>query len=127
LVDIAVVNTSDEIAEVIEWAMRSAGWSSLRASPVDFKRGRIDLSGFLSEHDPSVLVWDVVVPLDENWAYCQAVQRDPAASGRRFILTTNDKRAFHQVAAKVPALEFLATPSDIGQLCTAIRKVWRPS
>jgi hypothetical protein len=125
VVDIAIINISDEAAEAIEWALRSAGWTTERASPLDFKRGRLDLADFLTERDPLVLVWDVAIPFDENWAYCQAAQTTPAAEGRQFVVTTNNRRALRKMVGDIPVLEFLATPSDLTSLCSAVRRVWR--
>jgi hypothetical protein len=124
MVDVAVVHASEEGAELIEWALRSAGWSSQRASPLDFKRGRLDLPGFLSEHDPPLIVWDIAVPLDENWIYCQTVMAHPCARGRRFILTTGNLPALHRLDTRVQAIEFLGTPSDVALLCTELRNNW---
>jgi hypothetical protein len=124
LVDIAIVNTSDEVAEAMEWALRSAGWSTERASPLAFKRGHLQVTEFLKEHDPLVLVWDIAVPFEENWAYYQSLRQDPALGDRRFVLTTSNGRALRKLVGKIPVLEFLATPSHLYDLCTAVRRIW---
>ena len=129
MVDIGVISASDEVSEGIEWALRSAGWRTARAAPSDFKRGRISFVDFLNEFDPVVLVWEVAVPFEENWAYFQTIRHDPAVVDRRFVLITNNGRALRKVIAppdrKAPLLEFLATPTHLDELCTSIRRAWR--
>jgi hypothetical protein len=124
VVDIAVIHTSDEVSEAIEWALRSAGWSTERASPLDFKRGRLQFTEFLKEYDPLVLVWDIAVPFEENWTYYQTVRQDPAVRDRRFVATTSNARALRKLVGKVQVFEFLATPPDLDDLCTAVRSIW---
>src|SRR5688500_13987802 len=88
MVDVAVIDTSEEAADLLEATLRTRGWTTARAYVVDFKRHRADVSAFLTEHDPQVVLWDVALPYEENWEYLQEIQRLPAARGRAFILTS---------------------------------------
>jgi hypothetical protein len=65
-IDVAVVNTAEELAETLEFALQEAGYTTARAYTLDFKRGRQDLSAFLQTHDARVVVWDVAVSSAEN-------------------------------------------------------------
>jgi DNA-binding response OmpR family regulator len=121
VVDIAVINTSEELAEILEVVLQAEGWTTARGYTLDFKRGRQELAAFFASHDPRVVVWDVAVPYEENWHYCQQAQQLPAAQGRRFVLTTTNAHALARlVGAQVPAMEILGKPFDLAQLHAAV-------
>jgi DNA-binding response OmpR family regulator len=123
LVDVAVINTSEELAELLESVLASEGWSTARGYTLDFKRNRQDITAFLEEYDPSVILWDVAIPYEDNWAYLQEVQRLSAAQGRRFVLTTTNAEVLQRlVGHEVPALEIVGKPFDLDQICTAVEQ-----
>jgi CheY-like chemotaxis protein len=122
LVDVAVINTSEELAELLELVLREEGWTTARGYIVDFKRERQDLAAFLATHDPRVLVWDIAIPYVENWAYYQTAQQLPAAAGRRFILTTTNVLALEQLVGGTAATEIIGKPFDLQQLCDSVKQ-----
>ncbi len=126
MVDVAVINTSEEMAELLELVFQSEGLSTARGYTLDFKRGREDLSSFFEKHDPRVVVWDVAIPYEENWLFCQQAQQLPAAEERHFVLTTTNVDALHQlVGSNVPAQEILGKPIDLEQLVTMVKNLLR--
>ena len=123
VVDVAVVNTSEELADLLEEVMRSEGWSTARGYTLDFKRGRKDVRAFFREHDPRVIVWDIAIPYDENWNLCQEIQRLPEAEERQFILTTTNIDVLQRlIGQEIPARELIGKPFDLEELCTAVRQ-----
>ena len=87
---------------------------------MDFKRGRADLTTFLEEHDPTVILWDVAIPYDENWEYLQEVRQLRAAAGRHFVLTSFNVEALQEFIGETPILEIIGKPLDLEQLTAAI-------
>jgi DNA-binding response OmpR family regulator len=123
LVDIAVVNTSEELADLMEEVLTSEGWSTVRGYTLDFKRGRQDLSTFLREQDPKVIVWDVAIPYEENWALYQEVRRLPVAEERQFVVTTTNVDVLNRlIGTDTAAHEIIGKPFDLEQLCTAVQR-----
>jgi DNA-binding response OmpR family regulator len=121
MVDLAVLNTSEEVAEAIEAALRAEGWSTAAGYTIDFKRGRADLTAFLREHDPRVVVWDIAFPYAENWAFYQEAHALPAMQGRRIVLTTVNQRALERVAGEAAFLELLDRPVSFDALRATVR------
>ncbi len=123
MVDVAVINSSEEMAELVELVLQSEGLSTARGYTLDFKRGRQDLSAFLEQHDPRVIIWDIAIPYEENWNFCQQVQRLPAAVERQFVLTTTNVDVLHRLLGPdVAAQEIVGKPFDLEQLISAVRK-----
>jgi DNA-binding response OmpR family regulator len=120
-VDVAVINSSEELAELLEFVLQEADMTTTQGFTIDFKRGRQDLSAFFEAHDPQVVVWDVAIPYEENWEYAQAMQALPAALGRTFILTTTNERALRQLTGEAAACEIIGKPFDLDHLTQQVR------
>ena len=127
MVDVAVINTSEETAEVIEMTLQSEGWTTARGFTVDFKRGRKDLSAFLAEHDPNVIVWDVALPYQQNWEYFQQVSKLPEAEERPVVLTTTNSHVLREIIGDVAVLEIVDKPFSLNELISAVRRAMEGS
>jgi len=119
-IDVAVVNTAEELAEILELALQQEGLTTARGFTLDFKRGRQDLNVFFQTHEPRVVVWDVAIPYQENWHYAQAVQDLPAAQGRTFILTTTNERALRLLTGETEVCEIIGKPFDLQHVVEAV-------
>src|SRR5207253_4375522 len=51
-VDIAVINSAEELAELLEMVFQQEGFTTARGYTIDFKRGRQDLETFMTTQDP---------------------------------------------------------------------------
>jgi CheY-like chemotaxis protein len=122
MVDVAVIDTSEEAADIVEEALRSRGWSTARGYAVDFKRGRADLTTFLREHDPAVVLWDLAVPYEENWEYLQEIRGLPAARGRHFVLTSFNVAALREFIGPAAVFEIIGKPVDLEQLSEIVEQ-----
>jgi DNA-binding NtrC family response regulator len=121
-VDVAVINTSEEIAEVLELLFQLEGLTTARAYVVDFKRGRQDLTAFLTEHDPRIIIWDIAIPYQENWEYLQKAWRLPAMQARPIILTSTNERAVQELVGAVDIIEIVGRPFDQQVLLRAVQR-----
>jgi CheY-like chemotaxis protein len=133
MVDVVVLNSSEETAQAIESALQFAGWSTTHGFVVDFKRNRMDFTSFITKHDPRVIVWDIAIPYAENWTYYQTVRTLPCTTGRGFVLTCTNVRVLAELvgtgsiadlAADGGVLEIVGKPFDLDQLTDAVREVW---
>src|SRR4051812_14157208 len=122
MVDVAVVNTSEEIAEALEYILQEADWTTVRSYSVDFKRQREDLTAFLERHNPRVIVWDIAILYRENWEYFQTVRQLPAAKDRRFVLTTTNIDALESIVGHTEAIELVGKPYDLDTIVEAVRR-----
>ncbi len=119
---VAVVNTSEEISELVQLVLQHEGIRTVVAFTTDFKRGRQDLGAFLRQYDPPVVVWDIAIPYAENWEFFQRVRESEVGQGRTFVLTTTNKRALEAFVGATPTLELLGKPYDIDALVAAVRR-----
>ncbi len=122
---VAVVNTSEEIAELIQLVLQQEGIRTIVAYSTDFKRGRQDLGAFLRQYDPPVVVWDIAIPYAENWDFFQRVRESEVGQGRTFVLTTTNKRALDALVGPTPTHELIGKPFDLDDLVAAVRGVLR--
>ena len=119
---VAVVDTSEEIVELLSQVLAQEGWCVAVAYAPDFKRGRQDLDAFLAAHDPAVVVWDIALPYEENWAFFRSVRDSTAGRACRFVLTTTNKRALEALVGPTPAHEIVGKPYDLEELVEAVRR-----
>ena len=118
---VAVVDTSEEVADLLCQVVEEEGWRAVRAYTTDFKRGREDLALFLAEHRPAAIIWDIALPYEENWRFFQSVLGD-AAGGYRVVLTTTNKRALEALVGPTPAHELIGKPYDLDDIVASLRR-----
>ena len=119
---IAVVDTSEELAELLCMVAEAAGGRPVVTYVPGLKRGQPDPAAFLQEHDPPVLLWDIALPYEENWAFFQGVCSSPAGQGRTYLLTTTNKTALERLVGPTPAYEVVGKPLDIEGLIASVRQ-----
>jgi DNA-binding response OmpR family regulator len=127
MVDVAVINTSEELARVLKEVVEDEGWTATCAYCLDFKEGRSDFLAFLTAYDPAVIVWDIALPYEENWAFFQKLRQLPEVSGREIVLTTTNERVLAELAGETGAIEIIGKPFDLQLLATAIGNALRSS
>ena len=81
----------------------------------------------MADFDPPVVLWDIGIPYEENWALLRRVCRSRAGRRRRFVLTTANKRALESLVGATSASEFVGTPHDLERLRISVRHALRPA
>jgi len=123
---VAILNTNDDIVELLRAAIESAGLVAVSAHLDDVRRARISLEDFIHEHDPKVIVYDIAPPYDRNWRYLEKIRSTAMMSGRKFVVTTtNLARAKELGAASEHLFEIVGKPFDINQLVDVVREASR--
>jgi DNA-binding response OmpR family regulator len=119
---LGLVNTSEEITDLLGAVFRMEGFRVVSAYVLDFKREQQDFEAFLRPHQPQVVIWDIAIPYKENWTFFQAVAQSEAAQGCRFVLTTVNKRALDGLVGETPAHELLGKPYDLDVIIAAVQR-----
>ena len=122
---VAIINSNEDIVEAIRLILGDAGFVTVGAHLVDFKKGRQDLVAFLQEHNPRVIVLDIAPPYEENWNFFQLIKNTLAAEGRQFVLTTTNKKILEDLVGKTSTIELIGKPFDLDEIVKAVQKMMK--
>ena len=112
---VALFNASDDTLDMIQKLLTESGHAQTLISChfADLKKGVVDFSEFLGQHNPEVVVFDLSPPYDENWRFFVTVRDSKAMQGRGVVLTTTNKNRLDEVlGADSQALEVVGKAKD---------------
>jgi DNA-binding NarL/FixJ family response regulator len=118
---VAVVNTNPDLVELLKARIEAAGFVVLVMHIAEIRAG-LDLGAVLAQHDPRVIVYDVVAPFERNWRFLEHL-RATLLKGRRFVLTSPNAAALERLIGKDEAIyEILEDGADIDAIVQAVRE-----
>jgi CheY-like chemotaxis protein len=119
---VAVFNTSDDIVEMLRFALERAGFLVVTGHVTDMVRGSFDVQRFVAQHDPRVIVYDIAPPYEKNWQFLQHLRRMPEIAGRPFVLTSTHAARVRELTGVKDEriLEVLGKPYDIEEIVKAV-------
>lgn len=120
---VAVLNSNDDTVEMLRMMLESEGMLTVSAHVTDIRRGVFDFGGFLEEHDPGAIIYDIPPPYDRSYLMLKHLRGVPAASKRPFVLTsTNPARVKEVAEADEPIFEIIGKPYDLRIIVEAVKK-----
>jgi DNA-binding response OmpR family regulator len=118
---VALFNASDDTVEMVQRMLDVAGIHCLSCRFADLRKGVVDFGGYLREHEPHVVIFDISPPYEQNWAFFRTLREGAAMQGRGLVLTTTNKDRLDEVAGHDSlALEVVGKPYDLQQIKSAI-------
>ena len=121
---IAVVNTNDDLVNVLRDALILEGFNVVTMHIRDIKAGRQDFSAFLRGHNPAVVIYDLAVPYEDNWTFFQTLRQLPEAQNRHFVMTTVNKRVLDQRIGPTEVIEIQGCHADdLDPVIDAVKKL----
>jgi CheY-like chemotaxis protein len=125
---VAVVNSNDDLVAVLTETLEREGFSVVTAHVRDFRPGgRRDFSAFLNTHNPAVVIFDIAIPYEENWALLQTLRDLPESNRTSFVVTTVNRRVLTARVGPNEAIELQGGHADdLDPLMDVIRPVVRP-
>jgi DNA-binding NarL/FixJ family response regulator len=118
---VAVINTNPDLVELLKARIEAAGFVVLVLHLAEIRAG-LDLRSVLSQHDPKVIVYDVVAPYGRNWRFLEHL-RETTLKGRRFVLTSPNAAALTKTMGKDEAVyEILEDGADVDAIVQAVRE-----
>jgi DNA-binding NarL/FixJ family response regulator len=120
---VAILNTNDDVVEMLRAAIEQAGMVAVSAHVDNLRRGHMSLTEFIAEHEPDVVVYDLVPPYDRSWRFMNHVREMPAMKHRQWVLTSaNPTRALEHRTANDRVFEVIGKPFDIDEITRAVRE-----
>ena len=121
---VAVVNTNDDLVNVLRNALVAEGFNVVTAHIREIKAGRQDFSAFLREYAPAVVIYDLAIPYEDNWTFFETLRKLPEARKQRFILTTVNKRVLEQRIGQKDVIELQGgRADDLDPLLEQVKKL----
>jgi DNA-binding NarL/FixJ family response regulator len=121
---VAVINTNPDLVELLKARIEAAGFVVLVMHIEDIRSG-LDLAAVLEQHDPKVIVYDVVAPFERNWRFLEHL-RTTAFEGRRFVLTSPNEAGLRRIVGKDESVyEILDAEEDVDAIVQAVREAAR--
>jgi DNA-binding response OmpR family regulator len=116
-----VFNTSEDTTDMLRIVLEQAGYVVVTAFTHDLRDGRTDLEALTRQHRPSVVVYDIALPYDQNWRLFQHIRASPACEGVRFIVTSTNAAHVHKIAGpEQPVHEIVGKPYDLNVLVQTV-------
>ena len=120
---VAILNANDDTVEMLRMMIESEGMVAVSAHVSDLRRGQVDFGGFLKEHDPKVIIYDVPPPYDRSWLFFEHLRTLPASRDRKFVVTSTNPARLQQIAnPDLPVLEIIGKPYDLQMIIDAVKK-----
>lgn len=120
---VGVMNTSEDTTDMLRTVLEKAGYVVVTAFTNRLRDGLIDIEVFMRQHQPRVIVYDIAVPYQENWALFQHISSLPALAGVRFVLTTTNAAQVRKVAGAGQDLhEIVGKPYDLHEVVQAVKE-----
>jgi DNA-binding NtrC family response regulator len=120
---VAILNSNDDLVEMLRDVLEHAGFITVTGHVDDVRRGRLDLINFVEQHNPTVIVYDLVPPYDRSWNYLYLLRDSEPLRGRPFVLTSvNPTRATEVVGKSEMVYEIVGRPVDLDRIVAAVKE-----
>jgi CheY-like chemotaxis protein len=98
-----------------------AGYVVVNAFTNRLRDGKIDFEAFMRQHQPRVIVYDIAIPYEQNWALFQHFRSRPACEGVNFVVTTTNLAHVQKIAgAEAQLHELVGKPYDLDLVVRAV-------
>jgi CheY-like chemotaxis protein len=117
---VGIFNTSQDTIDMLRELFEHKGFVAVAVFTNTVRDGKVDLDGWMHQHQPSVIVYDIAMPYEENWRLFQHIRNSPACKNVPFVLTTTNVAQVKRVAGDAEILEIVGKPYDLEKLLDAV-------
>ena len=120
---VAILNSNDDLVEMLRSLLEQAGFIAVTGHVDEVRRGELDLVNFVKQHEPNVIVYDLVPPYDRSWNYLHLLRDSEPLRGRPFVLTSvNAERASEVVGRSEMVYEVVGKTTDLDRIVAAVKE-----
>jgi DNA-binding response OmpR family regulator len=123
---VAIVNTNPDLVRLLRVNLEVAGFVVFEIHIEEIKLGEANVSSFLEQHDPKVIVYDVAPPFEMNWRFLDHLRTATGFRGRQFVITTvNERRVREIIGNEETVYEIVGTPDEVETVVRAVKEASR--
>jgi DNA-binding NarL/FixJ family response regulator len=120
---VAILNSNGDLVELLRSVLEQAGFVAVTGHVDAVRRGELDLVNFVKQHEPNVIVYDLVPPYDRSWKYLHLLRDSEPLKGRPFVLTSvNAERASEVVGRSEMVYEVVGKTADLDRIVAAVKE-----
>jgi CheY-like chemotaxis protein len=125
-VTVAIINTNHDLVRLLRFNLEAAGFVVFELHIEQIRTGEADVAGFLQQHDPRVIVYDVAPEYQKNWNFMKHIRNSPGFEDRKFVLTTMNSERLHQIVGNDEAVyEIVGLAEDLRAVVQAVKEASR--
>ncbi len=123
---VALFNSNLDALVLLGKLLESAGFTVVSALIPDVRSGRCDVNGMFEQHDPSVILYDIGPPYEENWKMFEELRASTSMRHRRCVITAVNAARVEQLAASDDRIyEVVDEARDLGEIVKAVKEAAR--
>jgi CheY-like chemotaxis protein len=120
---IAVFNSSDDMVELLRVLFERHGFVVVSSHITSIRKGELDLAAFVGQHQPDVVVYDVIPPYDRQWRFLEHLRQTSPLKALPFVLTSSNASATRELAGTdEQVIEVLGRPFEFDALVDAVKR-----
>ena len=117
---VAIINSSPDTVELLSASFEAAGFVVVSGMTHEIRAGRLDLSHFITAHQPDVIVYDISPPYDRNWRLFMHLH-ETIFPDRPYVLTsTNCSLVKNCINPALDILEVSEQPDSLDAIRQAV-------
>src|SRR6476646_3304130 len=117
---VGIFNTSQDTIDMLRELFEHKGLVAVSVFTNMVRDGKVDLDGWMHQHQPDVIVYDIALPYEENWRLFEHIRQSPACRGVPFVLTTTNVAQVKRVAGDASVHEIVGKPYDLEKLLESV-------
>ena len=121
---VAIVNTNPDMVELLKAKIEQAGFVVLVLHVAEIRMG-LDIETTLRQHDPRVIVYDVVAPYDRSWRFLDHLRENTEFAGRQFVLTSPNVAQVQRIVGSDEKVYEVVGGDEIDNIVQAVREASR--
>jgi len=122
---VLIVNTSPDAVDVLKDVLEQAGFLVVSTFTWAVQNGTVDLLALMRAHRPRVVVYDIALPYERNWAFFLHL-REQVLKDVHFVLTSmNVKQVEGLVGRDERIYEVVGKPHDLDVIVRATKEAAR--